>query len=111
MKKIEAVVLHSHEKEVMNALRALDLGGFTILPGKGRGRGPRKVKKGVGRYVEPFNEVDVVFAVVDDSKVNAVVTAIAKAAHTGSLGDGKVFVSPVEDILDITTMKKGEEFL
>ncbi len=111
MKKVEAVFLHKHEKEVVDALRTLELGGFTILPGKGRGRGPRKVKEGLGRYVEPFNEVDVVFIVVDDSKINSVVSAIANAAHTGSLGDGKIFVSPVEDILDITTLKKGEEFL
>lgn len=111
MKKIEAVFLHKYEKEVVDALRKLELGGFTILNGRGRGRGPRKVKEGVGRYVEPFNEVDLIFVVVEDSKTGSVVSAIAKAAHTGSLGDGKIFVSPVEDLLDITTLKKGEEFL
>ena len=111
MKKIEAVFLHKYEKEVVDELRKLELGGFTLLNGKGRGRGPRKVKEGLGRYIEPFNEVDMLFAVVEDSKTSSVVTAIAKAAHTGSLGDGKIFVSPVEDLLDITTMKKGAKYL
>ena len=111
MKKIEAVYLHKFDKEVLEALRALDLGGFTILNGKGRGKGPRKVKEGLGRYIEPFNEIDMLFVVVADSKVPSVVAAIAKATHTGGLGDGKIFTSKVDEVLDISTMKVGEKYL
>lgn len=111
VKKIEAMILHKHEKEVVDALRALELGGFTILNGKGRGRGPRRIKEGLGRYIEPFNEVDMLYVVVEDSKVKSVVSAIANAAHTGSLGDGKIFISGIEDMLDITTLKKGQKYL
>ncbi len=111
MKKIEAVYNHKFEKEVLEALRALKLGGFTMFSGKGRGKGPRKVKEGLGRYVEPFNEIDMVFLVVEDAKVPPVVDAIAKATHTGGLGDGKIFVSKVDEVLDISTMKKGEKYL
>ena len=111
MKKIEAVYMHTHEKEVLDALRALKLGGFTILSGRGRGKGPRKVKEGVGRYVEPFNEIDMLFAVVPNDRISDVVAAISKAAHTGSLGDGKIFVSKVDEVFDITSLKKGEKYL
>lgn len=111
VKKIEAVILHKHEKEVVDALRSLELGGFTVLYGKGRGRGPRRIKEGLGRYIEPFNEVDMIHVVVENSKVKSVVSVIANAAHTGSLGDGKIFISQVEDVLDITTLKKGQKYL
>ena len=111
MKKIEAVYLHKFDNEILNALRALDLGGFTIISGKGRGRGPRNVREGHGRYVEPFNEIDLLYLVVEDAKVPSVVDAITKVTHTGGLGDGKIFISKVDEVIDISTLKKGEKFL
>jgi nitrogen regulatory protein P-II 1 len=111
LKKIEAVYMHKFENEVLNALRALHLGGFTMFSGKGRGKGPRKVKEGLGRYIEPFNEIDMVFLVVEDAKVQSIVDAIAKATHTGGLGDGKIFISKVDEVFDISAMKKGEKYL
>src|SRR5262245_53204180 len=103
--------MHKFEKEVLDALRVLGLGGFTIFNGKGRGKGPRKVKEGLGRYIEPFNEIDMVYVVVDDKKVESVISAIASATHTGGLGDGKIFVSRVDEVFDISEMKKGEKYL
>ena len=111
MKKIEAVYLHKFDKEIRDSLRTLDLGGFTILSGKGRGRGPRKVKEGPGRYIEPFNEIDLLYLVVEDARVPSVVDAITKATHTGGLGDGKIFISKVDEVMDISTLKKGEKYL
>ena len=111
MKKIEAVYLHKFDKEVLEAMRALGLGGFTIISGKGRGKGPRKVNEGPGRYIEPYNEIDMLYVVVADSKAPLVVAAIAKATHTGGLGDGKIFTSKVDEVFDISTLKEGEKYL
>lgn len=111
MKRIESIILSKYEEKVSESLRELKLGGFTIINGKGRGKAPRKVKEGLGRYVEPFNEVSIIVTVVDDSKADEVVSAIANAAHAGSLDVGKIFVSSVEELTDIATLKKGTEYL
>ena len=105
MKKIEAVIQVIREQDVVNALQELRLGGFTILDGKGCGRTPKL------EYGDPFTNILTVFTVVEDSKVEQVVSAISKAAHMGTTGDGKIFVSPVNEITDISTNKKGERYL
>ena len=105
MKKIEAVIQAIREQDVVNALQELRLGGFTILDGKGCGR-TQKLE-----YGDPFTNILTVFTVVEDSKVDQVVSAISKAAHMGTTGDGKIFVSPVDEITDISTNKKGESYL
>lgn len=111
MKKIEAIFSPKYERQVIDALRSFDLGGLTIINGRGRGKGPRKIKEGLGRYIEPFAEFDILFTVVEDSKVDSILTAIADAAHTGSLGDGKIFVSTVDSMMDITTKQMGEKHI
>lgn len=109
MKKIEAVFSPKFEKQVIDALRKLGLGGLTIISAKGRGRGPRKIREGLGRYIEAFAQFETLFTVVEDFKVDSVVAAIADAAHTGSLGDGKIFVLPVDSVFDITTKQKVKQ--
>lgn len=111
MKKIEAVVLASREKDILNALQKSGVGGLTVTPGKGRGKGPRNVQSGPGRYIERYNDVLTFFIVVEDSKVDEVVSAITEASHTGNLGDGKIFISTIDDVIDITTKQKGEEYI
>ncbi|PSJ17639.1 P-II family nitrogen regulator [Nitrosomonas supralitoralis] len=111
MKKIEAVVLASREKDILNALQKSGVGGLTVTPGKGRGKGPRNVQAGPGRYIERYNDVLTFFIVVEDSKVDEVVSAITEASHTGNLGDGKIFISTVDDVIDITTKQKGEMYI
>lgn len=109
MKKIEAVILAKNEERVIDALRKIDLGGMSLFTGKGRGRGPRKIKPGVGRYIERYNDLLEIVIVVDDSKVDEVVSTITESAHTGSLGDGKIFISTIDKVIDITTKEKVEK--
>lgn len=111
MKRIEAVVLSSKEKEIVDALQKTGIGGLTVTPGKGRGKGPRNVKPGLGRYIERYNDILTFFIVVEDSKVDEIVSIITDAAHTGSLGDGKIFISSMDDVVDIATKQKGEKYI
>ena len=105
MKKIEAIIQQIREQDVVNALQELRLGGFTILDGKGCGR-TQKLE-----YGDPFTNTLTVYTVVEDAKAEQVVSAIVKAAQMGTTGDGKVFVSSVDEVTDISTGKKGESVL
>ncbi len=109
MKKIEAMIHAKNEENVVDALRKIDFGGMSLFIGKGRGRGPRKIKPGVGRYIEKYNDILEIVIVVEDSKVDQVVSTIADSAHTGSLGDGKIFISTIDKVIDITTKEKIEK--
>jgi len=107
LKKIEAIIQARHEQNVVDALRKLDLGGMSLFHALGRGRGPREIKPGLGRYVERYNDILEIVIVVEDSKVDEVVSAIVETAHTGSLGDG--FISTIDKVIDITTKEKVEK--
>jgi len=109
LKKIEAIIQARHEQNVVDALRKLDLGGMSLFHALGRGRGPREIKPGLGRYVERYNDILEIVIVVEDSKVDEVVSAIVETAHTGSLGDGKIFISTIDKVIDITTKEKVEK--
>jgi len=109
MKKIEAIILAKNEEKVIDALRKLDIGGMSLFHAQGRGRGPRKIKPGLGRYIERYNDILEIVIVVEDSKVEEVVSTITESAHTGSLGDGKIFISTIDKVIDITTKEKVEK--
>jgi len=111
MKKIESIVLPSKEKDIVDALQKTGIGGLTITSGKGRGKGRRNVKPGLGRYIERYNDVLTFIIVVDDSKVDEIVSTITDVSHTGSLGDGKIFISTIDEIVDITTKQKGSKYI
>ena len=111
MKRIEAIVRPSKEKDIVDALQKTGIGGLTVTPGKGRGKGPRNIKPGLGRYIERYNDMLTFFIVVEDSRVDTIVSIIADAAHTGSPGDGKIFISSVDDIVDITTKQREEKYI
>ncbi len=109
MKKIEAIIHAKNEESVIDALRKIDFGGMSLFIGKGRGRGPRKIKPGVGRYIEKYNDILEIVIVVEDSKVDQVVSTITDNAHMGTLGDGKIFISKIDKVIDITTKEKIEK--
>ena len=111
MKRIDAIVHASKEKDVVDALQKAGIGGLTVTSAKGRGKGPRKIKPGLGRYIERYNDVLTFFVAVEDTKADEVVSIIADAAHTGSPGDGKIFISTMDDVVDITTRQKGEKYI
>ena len=110
MKRVDAVIATEKVSAVNDALKKAGVGGVTVMDGKGRGAGRREAvssARGTAYFVPEFHSRTSIVTVVDDSKVEAVVNAILSAASTGSPGDGKIFVSTVEDAVDIGSKKRG----
>jgi len=109
MKKIEAIIKPFKLDEVKEALSAIGVQGMTVTEVKGFGRqkGHTEIYRGSEYTVEflPKIKVEIVLA---DTLIAAAVEAIVKAAKTGKIGDGKVFVLPIDDIVRIRTDEKGE---
>ena len=112
MKRIEAVVRSDRLNNVVTALKEANVGGLTVIQSRGRGAGERPMIAG-GRstiqYMADFNPRNTIITVVDDSKVDSTVSAITDAAHTGVKGDGKIFITNVEETIDIATKEKGSK--
>jgi len=110
MKKIEAIIKPFKLEEVKEALSSLGIQGMTVIEVKGFGRqkGHTEIYRG-SEYTVDFLPKIKIEVVVSDKLVNPAVEAIARAARTGKIGDGKVFVSPVENIVRIRTGESGEE--
>lgn len=110
MKRVEAIISAEKVSAVNEALRNVGIGGATILDAKGRGKGEKpQVQSGRGtRGVSAeFSSRANAMVVVDDSEVEKVIGAILEATSTGSPGDGKIFVSTVNEAIDIGTRKRG----
>ena len=109
MKKIEAIVKPFKLDEVKEALHAVGVQGLTVTEVKGFGRqkGHKEQYRGA-EYVVEFLPKTKLEIVVPDNLVRAAVDAIAKAASTGRIGDGKIFVSPVEEAIRIRTGESGD---
>ncbi len=109
MKKIEAIIKPFKLDEVREALSALGVSGLTVTEVKGFGRqkGHTELYRGA-EYVVDFLPKVKVELVVADSMVEAALDAIVKAARTSKIGDGKIFVSPVEQVVRIRTGETGE---
>jgi nitrogen regulatory protein P-II 1 len=112
MKKVEAIIKPFKLDEVREALSAAGVSGLTVSEAKGFGRqkGHTELYRGA-EYVVDFLPKISVEVVVPDDRVDAVVEAIAGAANTNKIGDGKIFVSPVLDALRIRTGERGDEAL
>ena len=108
MKRIEAIVQSDVSKQVIKEIRKVGVGGVTLIQSLGQGAGERPEIG--GRQIE-FNSIDVIVTVVHDSEVNLVVSAIMNIAHTGKKGDGKIFVTNVEEAYDISTKEKSTELI
>jgi nitrogen regulatory protein P-II 1 len=110
LKKIEAVIAHQKVDGVIESLKKSGVGGFTILDAKGWGKGDRSQmagQRGTSSYTAGFNIKNYIVIVVDDSVVDKVITTIVGVAGTDSPGDGKIFVSTIEDAIDIGSKQKG----
>ncbi len=112
MKKIEAIIKPFKLDEVKEALTEVGVHGMTVSEVKGFGRtgGKREVYRG-SAYVVDFVPKVKIEVVVPDDLVHAVLEAIEHSAKTGRIGDGKVFVLPVEEALRIRTGQRGEDAL
>jgi len=110
MKKIEAIIKPFKLEDVKEALSGLGVQGMTIseVKGFGRQKGHTEIYRG-SEYTVDFLPKIKVEVVLPDSQVGAAVEAIVKAAKTGKIGDGKVFVSPVENAIRIRTEETGEQ--
>ena len=112
MKKIEAVIKPFKLDEVKEALQEIGVQGMTVIEAKGYGRqkGHSETYRGA-EYVVDFLPKVKIEIVVDDAQIERVVEAIQKAAHTGKIGDGKIFVTPVEQAVRIRTGEQGSNAL
>ena len=112
MKKIEAIIKPFKLDEVKEALHEVGIQGITVTEAKGFGRqkGHTELYRGA-EYVVDFLPKVKIEVVIDDSMVDQVTDAIVNAAKTGKIGDGKVFVSPVDEAVRIRTDEKGKEAL
>ena len=110
MKKIEAIIKPFKLDEVKDALTALGIEGMTITEVKGFGRqkGHTEIYRGSEYTVDFLPKIKVEIVVVDAQTAPAV-AAIVKAAKTGKIGDGKVFVSAIENAVRIRTEETGEQ--
>jgi nitrogen regulatory protein P-II 1 len=110
MKKVEAIIKPFKLDEVKDALGEIGVQGMTVTEVKGFGRtgGKREVYRG-SAYVVDFVPKVKVEVVVADELVVRILEAIEKAAKTGRIGDGKIFVTPVEEAVRIRTGERGED--
>ncbi len=108
MKKVEAIIKPFKLDEVKEALHEIGIQGLTVTEAKGFGRqkGHTELYRGA-EYVVDFLPKVKIEIVMDDALVERAVEAIQQAAHTGRIGDGKIFVIPVEDAIRIRTGEKG----
>jgi nitrogen regulatory protein P-II 1 len=104
MKKVEAIIKPFKLDEVKEALHEIGVSGITVTEAKGFGRqkGHTELYRGA-EYIVDFLPKVRLEVVVDDGQVDRVVEAIATAARTGRIGDGKIFVSPIERAIRIRT--------
>lgn len=110
MKKIEAIIKPFKLDDVKEALNEIGIKGMTIseVKGYGRQKGHKEIYRGA-EYVVDFIPKVKLEIVVDNSLVDQIVETIMKAANTGKIGDGKIFVLPVEEVVRVRTGEKGEE--
>ena len=110
MKKIEAIIKPLKLSEVKDALQEIELAGMTILDVKGFGR--QRGQEGINSeqdYSDEFLAKIKIEVIVEDSIAEKAIQSIRKAAYSGKIGDGKIFVSNVEEVMRIRTGEKGSD--
>ncbi len=100
MKKIEAFIQQDMLNPVIKAIREIGVGGLTVLNAQGQGAAEPPL-------VGQFFSKNIVVVVVEDEKVDKIMEAIANTACTGAKGDGKIFISNIEESTDICSKEKG----
>ena len=110
MKKIEAVIQPFKLEEVKEAMKGIGIDGMTIVEVRGHGRqkGHKEVYRGQEYEVDLLPKVKVEM-VIGDARVDEVVATLAKAARSGKIGDGKIFILPVEQAIRIRTGETGDD--
>ena len=112
MKKVEAIIRPFKLEDVKHALVNAGIVGMTVTEVRGFGRQKGQVERYRGsEFTVEFLQKLKVEVVVADERVDAVIKAIAEAAKTGEIGDGKIFISPVESVVRIRTGESNESAL
>jgi len=112
VKKIEAVIRHFKLEDVKSALTESGVAGMTVteVRGFGRQRGHKETYRGA-EYIVDFMPKVKVEVVVEDSGLDSAIEAIVRSARTGQVGDGKIFVSPMEQVVRIRTGETDDSAL
>ncbi|MFO7983743.1 MAG: P-II family nitrogen regulator [Desulfuromonadales bacterium] len=112
MRKVEAIIKPFKLDEVKEALNEIGIQGLTVseVKGFGRQKGHTELYRGAEYVVDFIPKIKMEIIVRDDLVAN-VVEAIAEAARTGRIGDGKIFVTPVDEVVRIRTGEQGEDAL
>jgi len=110
MKKVEAIIKPFKLDEVKESLSAIGIQGLTVseVKGFGRQKGHTELYRGA-EYVVDFLPKVKLEVIAPDDKVSDVVAAIEKSAKTGRIGDGKIFVLPIEEVIRIRTGERGND--
>lgn len=113
MKNVEAIIRPEKLEDVKEALAAIGLIGLNVsqVTGRGAQRGIVHVGRGGESYTVDMLPKIKVQTVVKDTEVEKAIDAIIQAARTGHIGDGKIFISPVEDVIRVRTGERGESIL
>ncbi|WP_268541080.1 P-II family nitrogen regulator [Candidatus Nitrosotenuis cloacae] len=110
MKRLETIIPKNRLNLVISAIEDVGVGGITIIDSKGRGKGVRpslRSSRGTSSRQAEYNNLVTIITIVDESQVDEVVDAVLDAANTGSNGDGKIFISTIDETVDIQTRRKG----
>ena len=110
MKKIEAIIKPFKLDEIKEALQDIGLQGITVVEAKGFGRqkGHTELYRGA-EYVVDFLPKVKIELVIEDNKLDSAIEAIQAAAYTGRIGDGKIFIYNIEEVIRIRTGERGPE--
>ena len=110
MKKIEAIIKPFKLDEVKEALSEIDLNGMTVTEVKGYGRqkGHTELYRGAEYVVDFLPKIKLEIA-VEDNQVDSVTESISKTAYTGKIGDGKIFITTLEQVIRIRTGETGTD--
>ena len=110
MKKIEAIIKPFKLDDVKEALNGIGIKGMTIseVKGYGRQKGHKEIYRGA-EYIVDFIPKAKMEIIVDSDQVDEVIETICKAAQTGKIGDGKIFVLPIDEVVRVRTGEKGRE--
>ncbi len=109
MKRIEAIIPSNRLNLIVAAIEETGVSGITTIESKGRGKATRpslRSSRGTSTQIAEYNSLVTIVTIVEDSKTNRIVDAILNVASTGSSGDGKIFISSVDEAIDIQTKKK-----
>ncbi|MFZ0050942.1 MAG: P-II family nitrogen regulator [Desulfobaccales bacterium] len=113
MKKVEAILRNEKVDQVKNALAQIGIVGLNVvnITGRGRQRGLSYTGRGGVSYAVDMLPKTRLEAVVHDADVERVIQTIVQTASTGKIGDGKIFISPVEEVVRVRTGERGENAL